>query len=54
MFENHRKSRIASEASCVYILTGQKLIRNAKNRQFWPVFENLKIEVKQCYQTDKF
>ena len=34
---------IASEASYVYILSGQKLIRNAKNGQFWRVFENLKM-----------
>ena len=45
---------IASEASYVYILSGQKLIKNAKNGQFWQVFENLKLAVKQCYQTGKF
>ena len=42
---------IASEASYVYILSGQKLIKNAKNGSFWRVFENLKLAVKQCYQT---
>ena len=42
---------IASEASYVYILSGQKFIKNAKNGQFWRVFENLKLAVKQCYQT---
>ena len=42
---------IASEASYVYILSGQKLIKNAKNIPFWRVFENLKLAVKQCYQT---
>ena len=31
---------IASEASYVYILSGQKLIENAKNGPFWRVFEN--------------
>ena len=32
----------ASEASYVYILSRQKLIKNApKNGQFWRVFENL-------------
>ena len=41
---------IASEASYVYILNGQKLIKNAK----WRVFENLKLAVKQCYQTGQF
>ena len=33
MFENHQKVSlyIASEASNVYILSGQKFIKNAKN-----------------------
>ena len=42
---------IASEASYVYILSGQKFI---KNGQFWRLFENLKLAVKQCYQTGQF
>ena len=45
---------IASEASYVYILSGQKLIKNAKNGPFWRVFEDLKVAVKQCYQTGHF
>ena len=45
---------IASEASYVYILSGQKLIKNAKNGPFWRVFENLKLVVEQCYQTGQF
>ena len=45
---------IASEASYVYILSGQKLIKNAKKGPFWQVFENLKLAVKQCYQTGQF
>ena len=45
---------IASEASYVYILSGQKLIKNAKNGPVWRVFENLKLAVKQCYQTGQF
>ena len=45
---------IASEASYVCILSGQKLIKNAKNGPFWRVFENLKLAVKQCYQTGQF
>ena len=45
---------IASEASYVYILNGQKLIKNAKNCPFWRVFENLQLAVKQRYQTDHF
>ena len=40
---------IASEASYVYILSGQKLIKNAG--LFWRIFENLKVAVKQCYPT---
>ena len=44
----------ASEASYVYILGGQKLIKNAKNGPFWQVLENLKLAVKQCYQTGHF
>ena len=42
---------IASEASYVYIMSGQKLIKNAKNGPFWRLFENMKLAVKQCYQT---
>ena len=60
VFENHRKSLI-SNASLRASLTelclhfsGQKLIRNAKNGSFWRVFENLKLAVKQCYQTGQF
>ena len=34
---------IASEASYVYILSGQKLIKNAENGQFWRVFEKLNL-----------
>ena len=45
---------IASEASYVYILSGQKLIKNAKNGPFRRFFENLKLAVKQCYQTGQF
>ena len=56
VFENHRKVsfNIASEASYVYILSGQKLIKNAKNGPIWRVFENLKLAVKQSYQTGQF
>ena len=45
---------IASEASYVYIMSGKKFIKNAKNGPFWQVFENLKFVVKQSYQTDHF
>ena len=37
---------IASEASYIYILRGQKFINKAKNGPFWRVFENLKLVVK--------
>ena len=41
MFENHRKSLIqhCELRSYVYIFSGQKFIKNAKNSQFWRVFE---------------
>ena len=45
--------KITSEASYVYILSGQKFIKKAKNSPFWRVFENLKLAVKQCYQIYK-
>ena len=45
---------IVSAANYVYILSGQKLIKMAKNGPFWWVFENVKLAVKQCYQTDQF
>ena len=45
---------IASEASYVYILSGQKLTKSAKNGPVWRVFENLKLAVKQCCQTGQF
>ena len=45
---------IGSEASSVYILSGQKLIENAKNGLFGCVFEYLKLAVKQDYQTGHF
>ena len=49
VFENHKKIsfNIAGEASYVFSLSGQKLIN-------WRVFENLKVVVKQCYQTSHF
>ena len=53
---------IASEASCVYILSGQKFIKNAKNGEFLPetcglaglsdmlflLVENAKMEKLKC------
>ena len=55
VFENHRKSLIQHcEPSYVYILSGQKLLKSAKNGSFWRVFDKLKLAVKQCYQTGQF
>ena len=45
---------IASEASYVYILSGQKLIKKAKNGPFLRLFKNLKLLVKKCYQKVQF
>ena len=44
----------ATEASYVYILFGQKLIKKDKNSPFWRMFKNLKLAVKQCYQIGHF
>ena len=41
------KNNIVSEASYVYNLKGQKLIKNAKNGTLYQVFENLKLAVIQ-------
>ena len=46
-----QKSPKKSHCELVYILSGQKFIKNAKNGQFGPILENLKQAVKQCYQT---
>ena len=45
---------ISSEACYVYILSGQKLIKNDKNGPIWWGFDYLKLVVKQCYQTGQF
>ena len=53
VFENHKKKvsfNIASEASYVY----KSSLKNAKNGPIWRVFENLKLAVKQSYQTGQF
>ena len=50
VFENHRKSRIQNcERSELrfHFESRQKFIKNAKNGQFWRVFEKLKLAVKQ-------
>ena len=45
---------ITSEASYVYILSGQKLLKMPKIGRFWRFFENMIIVVIQCYQTGHF
>ena len=57
VFENHRKSIIQhcerSELRLHFEWT--KVNKKWKeNRPFWRVFENLKLAVKQCYQTGHF
>ena len=42
---------IASEASYVYILSGQKLIKNAKNGPFGEFLKTWSFQTKQHYQT---
>ena len=56
MFENLEKVsfNIASVASYVYILSGQKFIKNAKNGKFWRVFEELEFVAKHSEQTCQF
>ena len=49
--KSQKKSHWTMRANYVYILSRQKLL---KNGAFWWVFENLKLTVKQCYQTGKF
>ena len=46
-FQTKTTFNIASEASYVYILSGQKFIKkNAKIGPIWRVFEKLKLAVK--------
>ena len=45
---------MASEASYVYILSGQNLIKNVKKWSNWRILENLKLAVKQYYRTGQF
>ena len=51
VFENHRKSLIQH---CERSELRLHFEWNAKNGPFWRVFENLKLAVKQCYQTGQF
>ena len=54
VFENHRKSLIQhcerSELRLHFEWT-KSLLKSTKYDQFWRVFENLKLAVKQCYHT---
>ena len=43
-----KSQKKSSSTFYVNILSGQKLIKNAKNGPFLRVFENLKLAVKQC------
>ena len=58
MFENHGKSPIQHcdlrAKRATFAFWKIKTIRNVKNAPFWQVFENLKLAVKQCYQTGQF
>ena len=42
---------IASEASYIYIWVDKSSLKMPKNGPFVRVFENLKLAIKQCYQT---
>ena len=55
MFENHRKSLIqhCERSELCLHFEWTKVNQNAKNGQFWRVFEKLKLAVKQCYQTGR-
>ena len=45
---------LVSEASYGYILSGQKIMKNAQKWSILAFFENLKLAVTQCYQTGHF
>ena len=54
--KNHKKVSFnnASEASYVYNLSGQKFNQKCQKWSILASFENLKLAVKQCYQTGQF
>ena len=56
VFENQRKSLVqhCERSELRLHIDNTKVNKNAQNGQLWPVFENLKLAVKQCYQTDPF
>ena len=45
---------IASEASYINILSGQKLIKKTKSGRICRILENPKLAVRQCYQKGQF
>ena len=53
VFENPAKSLIqhCERSELCLHFEWTKVHKNAKNGQFWRLFENLKLAVKQCYQT---
>ena len=52
-FENRPKSRI-QRCERSELRLHFKSIKNSKNGPFWPLFVNLKLAVKQCYQTGHY
>ena len=50
----YKLTKNASEASYVYTSGGQKYIKNARIGPSLQLIENLKLAVKQCYQTVTF
>ena len=56
VFENRPKSRIqhCERSELRLHIDNAKVNKNAQNGQLWPVFENLKLAFKQCYQTGPF
>ena len=52
VFENGPKSRIQHCERSELCLHFE--LRKVKTGRFWRFFENLKLEVKQCYQTGQF
>ena len=46
--------KLRTKRATFTFLSGQKFFKKTKNGPFWRVFENLKLAVKQCYQTGQF
>ena len=54
MFENHRKSLIQHFWATFTFWVDKSTEKMPQNGHFWWVLENLKLTVKQCYQTSNF